>query len=54
MSILAVLEQRGGAWNRVSFETLAAAQQLAAQISMPVSAAVAGGSVGPLAEELAS
>jgi electron transfer flavoprotein alpha subunit len=26
MSILAVMEQRGGAWNRMSFETLAAAR----------------------------
>ena len=42
MSVLAVMEQRGGAWNRMSFETLAAAQQLA------------GEAVDPLASELAS
>ena len=50
MSILAVLEQRGGTWNRMSFETLAAAQQL----DSPVSAAVLGRDVGALASELAS
>jgi len=27
--VLAVFEQRGGNWNRMSFETLAAAQQMA-------------------------
>ena len=32
MSILAVLEQRSGQWNRMSFETLAAAQQLAKEL----------------------
>ena len=42
MSILAVLEQRGGAWNRMSLETLAAAQQLGAELEQPVSAAVVG------------
>src|SRR5438270_917344 len=44
MSILAVLEQRGGAWNRMSFETLAAAQQFAQQMNTTASAAVVGGS----------
>ena len=29
MSILIVMEQRDGVWNRMSFETLAAAQQMA-------------------------
>jgi len=28
MSILVVTEQRGGAWNRMSWETVAAAQQI--------------------------
>ncbi len=40
--VLVIIEQRGGAWNRMSWETLAAGQQLAAQIGQPVSAAVAG------------
>ena len=32
MSILVVMEQRSGQWNRMSFETLAAAQQLAKEL----------------------
>ena len=47
MNILAVLEQRGGAWNRMSFETLAAAQQLGA-----ASAAILGQSLDALATEI--
>jgi electron transfer flavoprotein alpha subunit len=54
MSILAVMEQRGGAWNRMSFETLAAAQQFARELNTTVSAAVLGDAVDPLAAELAS
>jgi electron transfer flavoprotein alpha subunit len=54
MSILAILEQRGGAWNRMSFETLAAAQQIAQELGTTVSAAVLGNAVEPLAGELAS
>ena len=42
MSILAVLEQRGGQWNRMSFETLAAAQQMAKELGTTASAAVLG------------
>jgi electron transfer flavoprotein alpha subunit len=53
MSILAVLEQRGGVWNRLSFETLAAARQFARELDTTASAAVLGQSIGPLAEELA-
>lgn len=49
MSILVVTEQRGGAWNRMSFETLAAAQQF----EKPVHAAVIGTGVETLAQELA-
>ncbi len=54
MSILAILEQRGGAWHRMSWETLAAAQQLGSELGQPVSAAVAGHDVSALAQELAS
>ena len=54
MSILAVLEQRGGAWNRMSFETLAAAQQLAKELNITVSAAVLGQGINALATELTS
>jgi len=40
--VLVLMEQRGGTWNRMSFETLAAAQQLAAQTGQTASAAVVG------------
>jgi electron transfer flavoprotein alpha subunit len=51
MSILAILEQRGGAWNRMSFEVLAAAQQLGRELELPVAAAVPGEGVATLAQE---
>jgi electron transfer flavoprotein alpha subunit len=54
MSILAVMEQRGGAWNRMSFETLAAAQHFARELNTTASAAVLGDAVEPLAAELAA
>ena len=53
MSILAVMEQRGGAWNRMSFETLAAAQQLAGELNTTASAAILGQGIEGLAGELA-
>ena len=52
-TVLAILEQRAGAWNRMSFETLAAAQQLASQLGTTASAAVPGEGAGALANELA-
>jgi electron transfer flavoprotein alpha subunit len=52
MSILAVMEQRGGAWNRMSFETLAAAQHFAQELNTTAGAAVLGDAVEPLAAEL--
>jgi electron transfer flavoprotein alpha subunit len=59
MSILAVLEQRPSpegrpAWNRMSWETLAAAQQFARELNQPVSAAVLGHGIESLAAELTS
>ena len=54
MSILAVLEQHGGSWNKMSFETLAAAQQIAKQLNTTASAAVVGQDPGALASELAT
>jgi electron transfer flavoprotein alpha subunit len=54
MSVLAVLEQRAGQWNRMSFETLAAAQQIARELETTVSAAVLGHNIGALANELAA
>jgi len=53
MSILVVMEQRGGVWNRMSFETLAAAQQLAAELNTTASAVVLGQGIEALASELA-
>ena len=40
MSILVVLEQQAGQWHRMSWETLAAGQQLGAALGQPVEAAV--------------
>jgi electron transfer flavoprotein alpha subunit len=53
--VLVVLEQRSGAWNRMSFEALAAGQKLAGELGVACSAAVVGdaASVGALAQELA-
>ncbi|HKE21388.1 MAG TPA: electron transfer flavoprotein subunit alpha/FixB family protein [Bryobacteraceae bacterium] len=53
-AVLAVLEQRGGAWNRMSFETLAAAQQIAREMGGTAGAAVLGKGVDALTGELAA
>jgi len=53
MKILVVAEQRQGKWNNASFETLAAAQQIAATWSGSVAALVIGKGVEALAAELA-
>ena len=52
--ILVILEQQAGAWNRMSWETLAAGQQLGAALGLPVEAAVAGKGIGALAAEAAT
>jgi electron transfer flavoprotein alpha subunit len=52
-SILVVAEQREGKLNRVSLETLAAAQAIGAQTGWPIEAAVVGSGVGPVAQEIA-
>ncbi|HTH54372.1 MAG TPA: electron transfer flavoprotein subunit alpha/FixB family protein [Edaphobacter sp.] len=52
--VLVVMEQRNGAWNRMSFEALAAGQQLAAKLGTECSAAVLGSGIDSLASELAS
>ena len=54
MKILVVTELRQGKWNNASFETLAAAQQIAKDTSSAVSALVIGKRVSALANELAS
>ena len=40
--VLVIMQQHGGDWHRMSWETLAAGQQLAAQLGQTVSAAVVG------------
>ena len=54
MKILLITEQRDAKWNKVSFETLAAAQQIAKQTRGTLSAVVIGKDVAPLADELAA
>jgi len=54
MNILLITEQREGKWNKTSFETLAAAQQLAAEQKGGLRAVVIGKGVLALAEELAA
>jgi electron transfer flavoprotein alpha subunit len=54
MSILIVLEQQAGQWHRMSWETLAAGQQLGAALGEPVEAAVVGKGIGALADEAAA
>jgi len=53
MSVLAVLEQRGGKWNRVSFEALAAAGRISQALGVPVAAVVFGSAIETLAQEAA-
>ena len=54
MKILVITEQRQGKWNATSFETLAAAQRIAADTSGSASALVIGQGVDALAAELAA
>lgn len=54
MKILLITEQREGKWNKVSRETLAAAQQIAQQTKGSLAAVVLGKGVAALAGDLAS
>ncbi|HEY2462023.1 MAG TPA: electron transfer flavoprotein subunit alpha/FixB family protein [Candidatus Acidoferrum sp.] len=54
MKILVIAEQRQGKFNNTSFETLAAAQQIAADASGTVSSVMIGKGVAGLANELAA
>ena len=54
MKIFVVTEQRQGKWNNASFETLAAAQQIAKDTSSAVTALVIGKGVAVFANELAA
>src|SRR5271154_4439749 len=53
MKILLITEQRDAKWNKVSFETLAAAQQIAGLTKATLSGVVIGKGVAALADELA-
>ena len=50
MKIVLITEQRDAKWNKVSFETLAAAQQIAGAAKATVSGAVIGKGVAALAD----
>jgi electron transfer flavoprotein alpha subunit len=50
--ILVIAEQRGGKLNRATWETIAAAQQLAS--GQPIAVALAGSGVGSVAQELST
>jgi electron transfer flavoprotein alpha subunit len=59
VSVLVIMEQRpnesaASEWNRMSFETLAAGQQIARELGLPVQAAVASASGAELGKELAN
>jgi electron transfer flavoprotein alpha subunit len=54
MSVLVVLEQNAGKWNRMSFEALAAGKTIADALGVPLTAAVMGAAVDSLAKEAAS
>jgi electron transfer flavoprotein alpha subunit len=54
MKILVIAEQRGGKWNNASFETLAAAQQIAKDTGGTLAGVVIGKGVAALANEMAA
>ena len=51
--ILVFAEHRAGAFNKTSFEAIAAAQSLGAQLQQPVTAVVLGSGMNDLAQEIA-
>ena len=53
MSVLVIMEQHNGSWNRMSWEALAGGIELGKLMGQPVSIAVAGSSVAALAAEAA-
>jgi electron transfer flavoprotein alpha subunit len=52
--VLVITEHRGGVWNSMSWEALAAGQALSKQTAQPLTAAVVGSRAGALLAELAS
>ena len=53
MSVLIVTEQQGGKWHKMSWEALAAGQQIARLLETEAAVAVVGSAVEPLAAEAA-
>jgi electron transfer flavoprotein alpha subunit len=51
MSVLVMLEQREGKWNRASFEALAAGEKVAQALGVPVGAVILGAGIETLAKE---
>jgi electron transfer flavoprotein alpha subunit len=54
MSVLVVLEQNGGKWNRMSFEALSAGRKIAETLAVPLQAVVVGAETDSPANEAAS
>ncbi|MFY9804928.1 MAG: electron transfer flavoprotein subunit alpha/FixB family protein [Candidatus Acidiferrales bacterium] len=54
MKILLITEQRDAQWNKISFETLAAAQQIVQQTKGALTGVLVGKGIAALAEELAA
>jgi len=52
--VLVIVDQRAGRISRTSWEAVAAARHLGAQLGLPVSAAIVGADTGALATEMAS
>jgi electron transfer flavoprotein alpha subunit len=52
--ILVIIEQREGKLNRVSYETITAAQAIATEMNWPIEAAVLGNGVSSIASEVAA
>src|SRR5437763_16819909 len=54
MSVLIVLEQRDGKWNRMSFEALEAGRKIGQALGLPVQTVLLGCGVDSLAREAAA
>ncbi len=54
MRVLVVMEQRGGKWNRMSFEALAAGQKIAQSLGTGLEAAVLGSGIDSLVKDAAA
>ena len=52
--ILVFVEHRDGAINKTSFEAIAAAQSLGAELQQPVTAVLPGSDIGALAQQMAN